>query len=47
MAGIGNPENFFNLLLENDLKISKFIFPDHYEFNKTEFLSIVKQAEEK
>ena len=47
VAGIGNPENFFNLLLENDLKISKkFIFPDHYEFNKTEFLSIVKQAEE-
>tara|TARA_B100000941_G_scaffold286333_1_gene259712 strand:+ start:540 stop:1478 length:939 start_codon:yes stop_codon:yes gene_type:complete len=47
VAGIGNPENFFNLLLENDLKISKkFIFPDHYEFNKTEFLTIIKQAEE-
>ena len=47
IAGIGNPENFFNLLLENDLKISKkFIFPDHYEFNKTEFLNIIKQAEE-
>ena len=47
IAGIGNPENFFNLLLENDLKISKkFIFPDHYEFKKTEFLSIIKQAEQ-
>ena len=47
VAGIGNPENFFDLLSENNLNISKkFIFPDHYEFNKTELLSIIKQAEE-
>ena len=47
VAGIGNPENFFDLLSENDLKISKkFIFPDHYEFNKKELLTIIKQAKE-
>ena len=47
VAGIGNPENFFNLLSENNLKISKkFVFPDHYEFKKTKFLNIMKQAKE-
>ena len=47
VAGIGNPENFFDLLLRNDLNISKkFIFPDHYEFNKSEILDILKQAKE-
>ena len=47
VAGIGNPENFFDLLSENDLKISKkFIFPDHYEFNKKKLLTIIKQAKE-
>ena len=36
-AGIGNPENFFKLLRENNLNIEKRLaFPDHYKFNKSE-----------
>ena len=33
-AGIGNPENFFNLLEKNNLKIIKKIsYPDHYNYS--------------
>ena len=33
-AGIANPENFFNLLVDNGFKIQKkIVFPDHYNFN--------------
>jgi tetraacyldisaccharide 4'-kinase len=36
-AGIGNPENFFNLLEESDLRIKKKIsFPDHYNYSLEE-----------
>jgi len=36
-AGIGNPENFFDLLEKNDLKIIKKIsFPDHYNYSLKE-----------
>ena len=46
IAGIANPENFFNLLIENNLKIDKkLIFPDHYKFNKSEILDIINEAE--
>lgn len=46
IAGIANPENFFNLLKENNLKINKkLIFPDHYKFNKSELLDIINEAE--
>ena len=45
VAGIGNPENFFKLLSDNDLKISKkIVFPDHYEFKKSEILDKIKEA---
>ena len=38
-AGIGNPNNFFELLRENNLDVKKTIsFPDHYHFNKLELL---------
>ena len=48
LAGIGNPENFFKLLQENDLNIEKkLIFPDHYEFTKTEIKNIVENAKNK
>ena len=48
IAGIGNPENFFKLLKENDLKIEKkLFFPDHYEFTKAEIKSIVEDANNK
>ena len=47
IAGIGNPEKFFQLLEQNDLKIEKkLIFPDHYEFNKNEVIDIIKEAKE-
>ena len=48
IAGIGNPENFFNLIENNDLKIDeKIIFPDHYKISKTEMQKILKKAEVK
>ena len=44
-AGIGNPENFFRLLEDNDLRIQKkFKFPDHYFFSKKELLNIIDEA---
>ena len=40
-AGIGNPNNFFELLRENNLDVKKTIsFPDHYHFNKQELQKI-------
>ena len=48
IAGIGNPENFFQLLTDHDLEIyKKIIFPDHYEFSKTEIENILNEAENK
>ena len=48
IAGIGNPENFFNLIENNDLRIDeKIIFPDHYKISKTEMQKILKEAEVK
>ena len=48
LAGIANPENFFQLIEKNNLKISqKLIFPDHYKFSKEEIIEIVKNAERK
>ena len=46
LAGIGNPENFFKLVEDNNLKIEKkLIFPDHYMFSKDEILNVINQAE--
>ena len=48
IAGIGNPENFFNLIENNNLTIDeKIIFPDHYKISKTEMQKILKKAEVK
>ena len=48
LAGIGNPENFIELLHENNLEIAKKkIYPDHYEFKKGEILDIIKEANDK
>ncbi len=34
-AGIGNPENFFDILRDNNLNVIKEIsYPDHYDFSK-------------
>ena len=44
-AGIGNPNNFFDLLSENKLDVHKKIeFPDHYEFKKAEIVKIINMA---
>ena len=46
IAGIGNPENFFQLLKENNLKIEKKIaLPDHYNFSKIEIEKLINEAE--
>ena len=46
-AGIGNPDNFFNLLKENKINIlEKIGFPDHYNYSKTELEDLKKKAKE-
>ena len=48
VAGIANPKNFFDLLLNEGLEIEKkMIFPDHYQFKKSEIVNIMKYAEER
>ena len=48
VAGIANPSNFFNLLVSEGLNIEKkMIFPDHYQFKKSEIFNIVEYANEK
>ena len=47
ISGIGNPENFFQLIEQNGLNIEKKIkFPDHYLFSETEIKNIIKIAED-
>ncbi len=44
-AGIGNPENFFNLLKMHNLKVIKQkSFPDHYQFNKVEIKKLIEYS---
>ena len=48
IAGIGNPNNFFQLVEENGLKIEKkLIFPDHHIFNDTDVQEIKNKIAEK
>ena len=48
IAGIANPENFFMLLKNYNLKVKeKLIFPDHYRFTKTEIQNIIIESERK
>ena len=45
VSGIGNPNNFFQLLLNSGLEIEKKLtYPDHYEFTENELLKIIKEA---
>ena len=45
LAGIGNPENFFEMIERNSLKIEKkLVYPDHYKFSKNEILKIIDEA---
>ncbi|RZO49153.1 MAG: tetraacyldisaccharide 4'-kinase [Candidatus Pelagibacterales bacterium] len=44
-AGIGNPENFFNLLRNNKLNIIETIkFPDHYKYSKKEIENLMEKT---
>ncbi len=44
-CGIGTPENFFNLLNENKIKIKEsIIFPDHFNYKSSDINKIKKLA---
>ena len=44
-CGIGTPENFFNLLKENKIRIhKKIVFPDHFDYNSSDIHRINKVA---
>jgi len=44
-AGIGNPENFFDLLKENNINIlEKIKFPDHYNFSKNDLENLINKS---
>ena len=45
-TGIGNPYSFFNLLLNNGIKILKqIIYPDHFQFTKENYKNFFEEAE--
>ena len=46
-AGIGNPQNFFDLLKENNIKLKEtFSFPDHHNYSVKDFNNISKGKED-
>ena len=46
-AGIGNPENFFDLLKENKIDIEEEIkFPDHHEYSEETLENLINKAKE-
>jgi tetraacyldisaccharide 4'-kinase len=46
-AGIGNPQNFFNLLRDYGINIDKSIkFPDHYNYSEKELDNLINKAKE-
>jgi len=46
-AGIGNPENFFNLLMDNAINLVKRIkFPDHYEYTENDLENLLNTAKD-
>lgn len=48
IAGIANPENFFNLLEKKNLNIKeKLTFPDHYRFTKNQIQNIINDSKNK
>ena len=47
-AGIGNPTGFFKMLKKYKLNVcDKISFPDHYNYNKNEILSLINKAKMK
>ena len=46
-AGIGNPENFFNLLIDNKLNVIETIkFPDHHRYSKKELGNLLDKIKD-
>ena len=46
-AGIGNPNNFFDLLKENNINvIEQKKFPDHYNYSEKELQNLKNKAKE-
>ena len=46
-AGIGNPENFFNLLKENKIDIvEEMKFPDHHKYSEETLKNLINKAKE-
>ena len=46
-AGIGNPENFFDLLKDNKIDIEEEIkFPDHYNYSEENLKNLINKAKE-
>ena len=46
-AGIGNPENFFDLLSNNDLNIVETIkFPDHHKYSEKELENLLNKTKD-
>ena len=46
-AGIGNPENFFNLLKDNNIDtVEEIKFPDHYNYSERELENLINKAKE-
>lgn len=44
-CGIGTPENFFNLLEDNKIKIKKqIVFPDHYDYKRSDIQELKELA---
>ena len=46
-AGIGNPQNFFDLLRENNLDINETIdFPDHHKYSEKELVNLLNKIKD-
>jgi len=46
-AGIGNPENFFDLLVKNKLNVIETIkFPDHHKYSESELVNLFNKAKQ-
>jgi len=46
LAGIGNPENFFDQLKEKNIDLIKtYSYPDHHNYSKKEFKNIIDESE--
>ena len=47
-AGIGNPQNFFDLMIENKLDIVETIkFPDHHKYSEKELANLLNKIKDK